>query len=43
MESPNFFVTLHSIMKISNRTINVILAIVAATLAMLCVLSIIQH
>lgn len=30
-------------MKISNRTINVILAIVAATLAMLCVLSIMQH
>lgn len=30
-------------MKISNRTINVILAIVAAILAMLCVLSIIQH
>lgn len=30
-------------MKISNRTINVILAIVAVILAMLCVLSIIQH
>lgn len=30
-------------MKISNRTINVILAIVAVILAMLCVLSIMQH
>jgi hypothetical protein len=37
------FIIFAADMKISNRTINIILAIAAGLLAVLCVLSIIQH